>query len=86
MEGYIKIESATQNGRVGLSVEGRLRGVNLMDKFHLLHCVCRSLHIDSKDLVIFEELEKLDLWDEETVEEGEVRGVLDKIFGGHHEG
>ena len=87
MEGFIKIESATQNGRVGLSVEGRLRGVNLMDKFHVLHGVCRALHIDSEDLVIFEELEKLDLWDEETVEEEEkVQETLDKIFGGHHEG
>ena len=89
MEGYIKIESATQNGRVGLSVEGCMREVNLMDKFHVLHCVCRALHIDSKDRVIFEELEKLDLWDEETVEEEEeekVRGVLDRIFGGHNEG
>ena len=87
MEGFIKIESATQNGRVGLSVEGRLRGVNLVDKFHVLHCVCRSLHIDSKDLVIFEELEKLDLWDEETVEAEEgAQETLDKIFGGHHEG
>ena len=86
MEGYIKIESATQNGRVGLSVEGRLRGVNLVDKFNVLHCVCRALHIDSKDLVIFEELEKLDLWDEETVEEEGVQETLDKIFGGHHEG
>lgn len=87
MEGYIKIESATQNGRVGLSVEGHLRGVNLMDKFHVLHCVCRSLHLDWKDLVIFEELEKLDIWDEETVEEEEkVQETLDRIFGGHHEG
>ena len=87
MEGFIKIESATQNGRVGLSVEGRMRGVNLMDKFHVLHCVCRALHIDSKDLVIFEELEKLDLWDEETVEDEEkVQETLDKIFGGHYEG
>ena len=88
MEGFIKIESATQNGRVGLSVEGRLRGVNLMDKFHVLHCVCRALHIDSKDLVIFEELEKLDLWDEEVEkdEDEAVRETLDKIFGGHHEG
>ena len=89
MEGFIKIESATQNGRVGLSVGGRLRGVNLVDKFHVLHCVCRSLHLDWKDLVIFEELEKLDLWDEETVEEEEkeeVQETLDKIFGGHHEG
>ena len=87
MEGFIKIESATQNGRVGLSVEGRMSGVNLMDKFHVLHCVCRSLHIDWKDLVIFEELEKLDIWDEETMEEEEeVQETLDKIFGGHHEG
>ena len=88
MEGYIKIESATQNGRVGLSVEGRLGGVNLMDKFHVLHGVCRALHIDSKDLVIFEELEKLDLWEEETVEDedGAVQETLDKIFGGHHDG
>ena len=85
MEGYIKIESATQNGRVVLSVEGRLRGVNLMDKFHVLHGVCRALHIDSKDLVIFEGLEKMGLWYEETVEEG-VQETLDKIFGGHHEG
>ena len=88
MEGFIKIESATQNGRVGLSVEGRLRGVNLMDKFHVLHGVCRALHIDSKDLVIFTELEKMDLWEEETVEDEDdvVRETLDKIFGGHHEG
>ena len=88
MEGFIKIESATQNGRVGLSVGGCLRGVNLVDKFHVLHCVCRALHIDSKDLVIFEELEKMDLWEEETVEDEEekVWDVLDRIFGGHHEG
>ena len=87
MEGYIKIESATQNGRVGLSVEGRLRGVNLVGKFHVLHCVCQALHLDWKDLVIFTELEKTDLWDEETVDEDEaVQETLDKIFGGHHEG
>ena len=86
MEGFIKIESATQNGRVGLSVEGRLRGVNLVDKFHVLHCVCRALRLDWKDLVIFTELEKMDLWDAETVEGGEVQETLDKIFGGHHEG
>ena len=87
MEGFIKIESATQNGCVGLCVEGRMSGANLIDKFNVLHCVCRALHIDSKDLVIFEGLEKLDLWEEETVEEEEgVQGVLDKIFGGHHEG
>ena len=88
MDGYIKIESATQNGRVGLSVEGRLRGVNLVDKFHVLHCVCRSLHIDWKDLVIFTELEKMDLWEEETVvdEDEAVQETLDRIFGGHHEG
>ena len=86
MEGFIKIESATQNGRVGLSVEGRLRGVNLVDKFHVLHCVCRSLHLDWKDLVIFTELEKMDLWEEETVEDEAVQETLDKIFGGHHEG
>ena len=88
MEGYIKIESATQNGRVGLSVEGCMREVNLMDKFHVLHCVCRALHIDWKDLVIFTELEKRDLWEEETVEDEDevVQDVLDKIFGGHHEG
>lgn len=87
MEGFIKIESATQNGRVGLCVEGRLRGVNLVDKFHVLHCVCRSLHIDWKDLVIFTELEKMDLWEEETVEDEDeaVQETLDKIFGGHHE-
>ena len=88
MEGYIKIESATQNGRVGLSVEGCMRGVNLVDKFHVLHCVCRALHIDWKDLAIFTELEKVDLWEEETVEDEDevVQDVLDKIFGGHHEG
>lgn len=87
MEGFIKIESATKNGRVGLCVEGCMRGVNLMDKFHVLHSVCRVLHLDWKDLVIFEELEKLDLWEEETVDEEEaVQETLDKIFGGHHEG
>ena len=86
MDGFIKIESATQNGRVGLCVEGCMRGVNLMDKFHVLHCVCRSLHLDWKDLVIFTELEKMDLWEEETVDEEEAQETLDKIFGGHHEG
>ena len=83
MEGFIKIESATQNGLVGLRVEGRMSKVNLVDKFHVLHCVCQSLHIDSEDLMIFEELEKLDLFGEEVVE---VPGAFDKIFGGHHEG
>ena len=43
MEGFIKIESATQNGRAGLRVEGRMSKVNLVDKFHVLHCVCASL-------------------------------------------
>ena len=83
MEGFIKIASATQNGRVGLRVEGCMSKVNLVDKFHVLHGVCRALHIDSKDLVIFEELEKLDFFGEEVVE---VPGAFDKIFGGHHEG
>ena len=88
MEGFIKIESATHNGRVGLRVEGCMSKVNLVDKFHVLHCVCRSLHIDPTDLVIFEKLEKLGLFGEEEVEseEVEVQGALDKIFGGHHEG
>ena len=88
MEGFIKIESATQNDRVGLSVGDRLRGVNLVDKFHVLHCVCRALHLDWKDLAIFTELEKMDLWEEETVEDEEekVQETPDKMFGGHHEG
>ena len=86
MEGFIKIESATQNSRVGLSVAGRLRGVNLVDKFHVLHCVCRALHLDWKDLVIFTELHKMDLWDKKAVKDEAVQETLDKIFGGHHEG
>lgn len=83
MEGFIKIESATQNGLVGLRVEGCMSKVNLVDKFHVLHCVCQSLHIDSEDLVIFEKLEKLGLFGDEVEE---VPGAFDKIFGGHHEG
>ena len=83
MEGFIKIVSASQNGLAGLRVECRMSKVNLVDKFRVLHCVCQSLHIDSEDLVIFEEFEKLDFFGEEMVE---VPGAFDKIFGGHHEG
>lgn len=83
MEGFIKIESATQNGLVGLRVEGHMSKVNLVDKCHVLHCMCQALHIDSEDLAIFEKLEELGLWAEEVVE---VQGAFDKIFGGHHEG
>lgn len=90
MTGFIKVENVTREGREGMCVECQLRNVSTMDKFHTLHCVCRALHISQVDLMVFNELEKLQIWEEETeVDEerpGAVEEMLDTLFGGHNEG
>lgn len=90
MTGFIKVENVVKEGREGLCVECQLSKVTAMDKFHMLHCVCRALNIRREDLAVFSELEKLQLWEEpEDVEDrrpGVVEEILDTIFGGHDEG
>lgn len=50
MEGYIKIESATYEGKEGLSVKTDLRDVSYMDRIAVISSVCRALHITPTEL------------------------------------
>ena len=87
MEGFIKIENVVSGDREGLSVECRLSKVTVVDKFHVLHCLCRALDIDREDLVVFGELEKLSLWEEpEEIDLSAAHEMLNTLFGGHDEG
>ena len=50
MKGYIKIESATYEGREGLSVEADLRDVSPMDRIVVVNGVRDALHITPGEL------------------------------------
>ena len=50
MQGYIKIESATHEGKDGLSVKTDLRDVRYMDRIAVVNSVCRALHITPTEL------------------------------------
>lgn len=89
MTGFIKVENIVKEGREGMRVECQLHKVGAMDKFHILHCVCRALNIRREDLAVFSELEKLQLWKEGGSGDrrpGVVEEMLDTIFGGHNAG
>ena len=50
MKGYIKIESATHEGKEGLSVRTDLRDVSYMDRIAVVNSVCHALHITPTEL------------------------------------
>ena len=50
MKGYIKIESATHEGKEGLSIETDLRDVSYMDRIAVVNGVCYALHITPTEL------------------------------------
>lgn len=50
MKGYIKIESATHEGKEGLSVKTDLRDVSYMDRIAVVNSVCHALHITPTEL------------------------------------
>ena len=50
MKGYIKIESATHEGKAGLSIETDLRDVSYMDRIAVVNGVCHALHITPTEL------------------------------------
>ena len=50
MKGYIKIESATHEGKEGLSVKTDLRDVSYMDRIVVVNSVCHALHITPTEL------------------------------------
>lgn len=50
MKGYIKIESATHEGKEGLRIETDLRDVSYMDRIAVVNGVCHALHITPTEL------------------------------------
>ena len=56
MKGYIKIESATHEGKEGLSVQTDLRNVSYMDRIAVVHSVCHALHITPTELKLMADL------------------------------
>lgn len=50
MKGYIKIESATHEGKEGLSVETKLSDVSSIDRIIVVSGVCDALHITPAEL------------------------------------
>ena len=66
MKGYIKIEVTTHEGREGLSVQTHLEHVTYMDRLQILHSLCHSLNIESKELKFMAELMGSGILDETT--------------------
>ena len=64
MKGYIKIESATHEGKEGLSVEADLRDVSYMDRIVVVNGVCDALHIKPTELKLMADLIGSSLMDE----------------------
>ncbi len=64
MKGYIKIESATHEGKEGLRVETKLRDVSYMDRIVVVHGVCGALRITSEELKLIADLIRSGLMDE----------------------
>ena len=56
MKGYIKIESATREGREGLSIETDLWDVSYMDRIVAVNGVCSALCITSTELKLIADL------------------------------
>ena len=56
MKGYIKIESATHEGKEGLSVQTDLRDVSYMDRIAVVNGVCHALNITPTELKLMASL------------------------------
>lgn len=56
MKGYIKIESATHEGKEGLSVHTDLRDVSYMDRIAVVNGVCHTLDISPTELKLMASL------------------------------
>lgn len=50
MKGYIKIESATREGKEGLSIDTKLSDVSYMDRIVVVNSVCNALYITPTEL------------------------------------
>lgn len=50
MKGYIKIESATHEGKEGLSIQTDFRDVSYMDRIVVINGVCHALNITPTEL------------------------------------
>lgn len=50
MQGFVKIEASTYQGKEGLSVESHLEHVGRLDRIQLVHALCTSLKIDADEL------------------------------------
>lgn len=50
MKGYIKIESATREGKEGLSIDTELSEVSYMDRIVVINGVCNALYITPTEL------------------------------------
>ena len=50
MKGYIKIESATREGKAGLCVDTKLQEVSLLDRVVVIGAVCQSLDVSPTEL------------------------------------
>lgn len=64
MKGYIKIESATHEGKEGLSIETQLENVSYMDRIVVVNSVCTALRITSEELKLMAGLIGSGLMDE----------------------
>ena len=52
MKGSITIKAVGEEGKEGLRVSTDLHGVNFMDKLHMMHCLCKSLKIQSEEFTL----------------------------------
>ena len=61
MEGFIKIETTTKEGREGLSVKTALSDVSFLDRVVIVNSVCNALNITPEELKLMSDLIDSDL-------------------------
>lgn len=66
MEGYIKIEAGTYEGRKGYNVESNFKELSHNDSMELLHCLCISTNIKPIDLRVMAALMESGVMDKVT--------------------
>lgn len=88
MNGTINVLAADEGGTTNVSIKCDLQDISVMDKFNLLHGICRSLSLDARDAEIFAIMFRAGVFNntqevEEVSElESAVDRLLSKILGG----
>lgn len=87
MQGYIKVEKATYEGREGFMFTGELEGVTPLDRLEILNAVVQGLGLSEEELDIFYLLNVKGVLreaaDKTVISEEQTRIDLSALYGGN---